>query len=434
MPGALAFRTLDLEARALLTRLARVEPFARTLPRVAAAEAPLAATLSIDRHLLGGRLKLRRLVETFLDWLRRDGRRVSPAEAQRRFALVKLRFNAALTQLDIFADALVQRAEHGYGIWLAGLDVVAADALALPGAPYEPPPIITYLDRGHGAAIRRARTRLPGGGKSPVAIIRIPRERMVGSGIASSLIHEVGHQGAALLDLVNSLRAELQVQTRRAPESERVAWRLFERWISEIVADFWAVATVGVAATQGLIGVVSLPRAFVFRIALDDPHPFPWIRVKLSIAFGDLLFPDSQWSALGRVWESFYPRAGLAASQLELIAKLEATLPRFVELVALHRPAPLGGRPLRALFPLTARQPWRLRRFFRTLRNDPRRLFQVAPSLAFAVLGQAKQDGQLDPDAEGAVTAKLLDHFALMKALDKDHGRRPDRNAGARAA
>ena len=58
-----------------------------------------------------------------------------------------------------------------------------------------------YLDRGHGAAIRRARARLPGGGMSPVAIIRVPRERMVGAGIASSLVHEVGHQAAALLDL-----------------------------------------------------------------------------------------------------------------------------------------------------------------------------------------------------------------------------------------
>ncbi len=48
-----------------------------------------------------------------------------------------------------------------------------------------------------GAAIRRARTRLPGGGDNPVAIIRVPRERMVGSGIASSLVHEVGHQAAA---------------------------------------------------------------------------------------------------------------------------------------------------------------------------------------------------------------------------------------------
>jgi len=34
------------------------------------------------------------------------------------------------------------------------------NALALPGF-YEAPPVICYLDRGAGAAIRRARTRLP---------------------------------------------------------------------------------------------------------------------------------------------------------------------------------------------------------------------------------------------------------------------------------
>jgi hypothetical protein len=38
----------------------------------------------------------------------------------------------------------------------------------------------------------------------------VPRERMVGSGVASSLVHEVGHQAAALLDLTNSLRPSLR--------------------------------------------------------------------------------------------------------------------------------------------------------------------------------------------------------------------------------
>ena len=91
---------------------------------------------------------------------------------------------------------------------------------------YEPPPVICYLDRGHGAAIRRARTRLPGGGENPVAIIRVPRERMVGSGIASSLVHEVGHQASALLDLVNSLRPVL-IGCNSKAGGEQVAWKHF---------------------------------------------------------------------------------------------------------------------------------------------------------------------------------------------------------------
>ena len=141
-----------------------------------------------------------------------------------------------------------QRSEHEHGTWLGGLDVLAADALALPGY-YDAPPVICYLDRGAGAAIRRARTRLPGGGKNPVGIIRVPRERMIGSGIASSLVHEVGHQAAALLDLVDSLRPELQARQQQGG-TEQVAWQLSERWIAEIVADYWAVARVGVTLNR----------------------------------------------------------------------------------------------------------------------------------------------------------------------------------------
>ena len=145
---------------------------------------------------------------------------------------------------------------------------------------------------------------------TPVAIIRAPRERMVGSGIASSVFHEVGHQAAALLGLVESLRPELREMAHSNPQ-EREAWALWERWISEIVADFWSVARVGVAATMGLMAVVSLPRAFVFRLDARDPHPTPWIRVKLSSAMGRALYPMQIWDQLIDLWESYYPPSGL---------------------------------------------------------------------------------------------------------------------------
>src|SRR5262249_42297591 len=152
------------------------------------------------------------------------GLAATPAEAQRRFTMLRLRFNTSLAQFDIFADALTQRSESQTGVWLAGLDTIAADALSLSGGYYNPPSVICYLDRGHGAAIRRARTRLPGGGENPVAIIRIPRERMVGSGIGSSLVHEVGHQAAALLDLVESIRPILR-RLQRNRGREAIAWQ-----------------------------------------------------------------------------------------------------------------------------------------------------------------------------------------------------------------
>jgi hypothetical protein len=298
---------------------------------------------------------------------------------------------------------------------MSGLDVVSADALALPGY-FEAPPVICYLDRGVGAAIRRARTRLPGGGGNPVAIIRVPRERMIGSGIASSLIHEVGHQGAALLGLVPSLRTVLQIMQRE--RDEPLVWQLWERWISEIVSDFWSVARVGVVSTLGLIGVVSLPRPFVFRINVDDPHPTPWIRVKLSCAIGDALYPHPQWRKVAKLWESYYPVSELDDERRDLFARLEASFPDFVSVLINHRPKALRGRSILEAMNVEQRTPGRLAALFSEWSKAPRQMYRAPPSLVFAVLGQAKADGGLGPEDESDLLAKLLTFWAMRSTLD----------------
>jgi hypothetical protein len=413
-----ALWSLSQEARALLTRLARVRSFALVEPMLPAANLLPATQDAIERHLIAGRRQLRQSVHHFLGWLRGPAAREATAEiAQRRFTFLKLRFNAVITQFDLFNDVISQRSENETGVWLSGLDVVSADALALPGDYYDVPPVICYLDRGIGAAIRRARTRLPGGGSNPVAIIRIPRERMIGSGIASSLIHEVGHQGAALLDLVNSLRPVLQgLQRGRPGESE--AWRLWERWISEIVADFWSVARLGVSSTMGLKGVVSLPRAFVFRVNADDPHPAPWIRVKLSCAVGDALYPHPQWKRLAELWQSFYPLDGLAPERQQLLRQLEESIPGFVAVLVNHRPRALRGHTLVEALGVAQRQPHQLAALFRAWNGSPPEMYRASPTLVFAVLGQASADGQLTPEEESALLAKLLTYWALRSTLD----------------
>ena len=53
---------------------------------------------------------------------------------------------------------------------------------------FEAPQVVCLLARGPGGAVRRARTRLPGGGRNPVAVVLVPRERMVGAnGIGSTV-------------------------------------------------------------------------------------------------------------------------------------------------------------------------------------------------------------------------------------------------------
>ncbi len=414
----LATWMLEQEARALLTRLDRVKPFALQETMLPAAALSPAAQTGIEQYLMRGRRDLRGRIHRYIAWLQGPGSAAPPEELQRQFTFLRLQFNLALSQLDLFSDAITQRSESETGVWLSGLDIAAQDALALPGGYYDAPPIVCYLHRGLGGAIRRARTRLPGGGDNPVAIIRIPRERMIGYGIASSLVHEVGHQAAALLGLVESLRPALQQRRRASRGPSARAWLLWERWISEIVADFWSVARVGIASTFGLIGVVSLPRAFVFRLNADDPHPFGWIRVKLSCAFGDALYPNPQWRQLATVWESLYPARGLRPELTDAVAGLESTIPEFVKTVIGHRPSSLRGQALGEVVRMPGRTPGRLLAHYRRWAANPERLGAAPPTLAFAVLGQARASGLLTPESENRLLGNLITYWALRSTLD----------------
>jgi len=420
-----AARLLDQEARSLLTRLALVRSFSLTEPMVPAAAPSDAASTGIEQYLSTRRNELRERAVRFLEWLRGPGRAAAPEEMQRRFTFLRLRFNSEITQFEIFSDALGQRGDAQLGTWLAGMDVAADDALAVPGLK-DPPPLLCYVDQGMGGAIRRARTRLPGGGgENPVAIVRMPRERMVGAGIASSLMHEVGHQAAAALDLLPGLNQLLGRRAQAASGEERATWMLLARWISEIAADFWAVGTVGIASTHGLVSVLALPKPFVFRGGMEDPHPIPWVRVHLSCAMGDALYPDPQWGAFAAVWRTLYPEDGVPPETRALLARLVAAAPEFVRLMAEHRPPALGGRALAEVFPRAERQPARLLADWRELGGDFLRLREVRPAHAFAMIGQARASGLLAPEEESRLLRHLLTYWALRRTLNASAGRAP---------
>jgi len=416
--GPLVSWLLEQEARALLTRLEEIKPFAIHETMVPAANLSPAAQLGIERTVADGRTALRRRVLGYLGWLRGPGRAASPADQQRRFVVLRLQFNNVLTQFDLFTEVVTQRSEHGTGVWLSGLDALAADALRLPGDYFEPPPVACYLARGPGAAIRRARTRLPGGASNPIAIIRVPRERMVGHGIASSLIHEVGHQAAALLSLVPSLRSCLQAVQRRRGPAGRAPWACFEKWISEIAADYWSVGMLGIGSTLGLIGVVSLPALFVYRPSGEDPHPIPWLRVLISCGIGDALYPHPQWATLARVWTSMYPPHRLAPGYARTLARLNATIPEFVRILVNHHPPALRGRSLRDVMPIRDRRPERLLELFANWRDSPAAMVHAPPSLVFASVGQARAAGRVTPEWESRALGGLLTAWAVRSSLD----------------
>ena len=212
----------------------------------------------------------------------------------------------------------------------------------------------------------------------------------------------------------------LQGLQRGAGATRASVWQLWERWISEIVADFWSVARVGIASTLGLMGVVSLPRAFVFRLNVDDPHPMPWIRVKLSGAMGEALYPHPQWRRLSATWESFYPPSGAGRSRRRTLLARAAGEHAGVRRAARQSPAQGAARSLAdgGAGGRTAAAGAALRALSAVERDAVRRCTARRRSLVFAVLGQARADGQLTPEDESALFGKLLTHWALRGTLN----------------
>jgi hypothetical protein len=96
-----AKQLLALETRALLTRLGRVKSFALQESMLPAAALLPAAQSAIEKYLVAGRRELRRLLHEHLRWLAKpEAARATAAQAQRRFTILRLKFNIVLTQFD----------------------------------------------------------------------------------------------------------------------------------------------------------------------------------------------------------------------------------------------------------------------------------------------------------------------------------------------
>lgn len=399
------------EAYALLGRLEQTELFSVSMPMVIAAGISNAALSAITTHWVSRKALLGKQINQFIQLLRQSNSgNLSDEELQRHFTRIKLRFNSLLDQFDIFADVINQRSEHKTGVWIAGLDILAADALQLNNSPFRAPPLMCFVERGHGAAIRKARTRLPGGDTNPVAIIQVPRERLVGSGIAASIVHEVGHQGAALLDLMPSIQHEMNQMPVSAQNQK--GWDLLRRWLSEILADFWAMAHLGAGATLGLMSVVGLPTYFMFRYKDDDPHPFPWIRVMISLAFGEKIYPDPQWKQLRQLWLRLYPLKERDEATKEIIRQIIEVLPVFTQLIINHKNTATKQQTLISLFPISQRQPNILRKLYPVSPSEQK----MPPTLVFAVIGQARADKRIDNQQESQFLSQTLTHWARKRA------------------
>jgi hypothetical protein len=105
-------------------------------------------------------------------------------------------------------------------------------------------------------------------------------------------------------------------------------------------------------------------------------------------------------------------------SAREPLARLERTIPAFTTLLLSHRPRALGGRTLGEALASPERRPDRLRALLRAWRPSLARLRAAPPTLAFAVIGQARADGAVSAAEESQLLGGLLSYWALRAAVD----------------
>ena len=128
--------------------------------------------------------------------------------------------------------------------------------------------------------------------------------------------------------------------------------------------------------------------------------------------------PTSSGSSFARVWESFYPLAGLDSTAAGTIASLQRTMPDFVRLLLRHRPAFLRGKTLQEVAVIPGRTPADLLEILTRGGSRRRKLMskQAAPTLVFAVFGRARVlRAGMTPEEEDRLLGKLITHWAVRE-------------------
>ena len=413
---------LTQEARALLTRLSRVRPFALLEPMVPAANLLPHAQIAIER--LPGRWGVATCARgTTLSRLAAWARQ---AQRHGRGGAAALLVPAPEVQCGAHAVRSLQRRHHSAqrtrvrrlavgagcrGSRCAGTAAAATIASRRSSATWIAAPAPRSGARARGC---RAAAIEPGGGHPRAArthgrqrhrVVAGARGRATRPPRCSTSWHRCAPCCAAC-------------SAGRRPTA--VGWQLLERWISEIVADFWAVARVGIASTMGLIG--RRQPAARFRVPGQS-------RRSASGALDprDAQLRDGPGACIRIRSGAGLQRCGRRSIRSTASTPNAAALPRSAAAhhaglrgAAHAAPARVAARTLAdrgaAMSPSGSR---RGSRAVSGLVPPPRRqMYQAPPSLVFAVIGQATSRRPRDARGREPAAGEAADPLGAGSTLD----------------
>lgn len=278
-------------------------------------------------------------------------------QVRRRVIRFRHRYLQTETVMDFYGDAVNTRTNPHLAALLSACDAIAVQGMTQVLKPLglDVPPVLTYLEKGMGAAITRFGLRLwDEGSLSPVAAIKITRHNLRRP---TSLVHEIGHQIAHQTSWTPELATA--IRARLGPVSPPVA-DAWVGWTSEVNADAFAFAHTGYASVAALHDVVAGEDRRVFSLPIGDPHPVPYLRVLLGARMCARAYGPGPWDDLTRAWIASHPLRGAPEAVRALIEGSLEHLGTIVDLCLFTPMRAFGGRPLAALVDPLAVSPDRL--------------------------------------------------------------------------
>jgi hypothetical protein len=261
-----------------------------------------------------------------------------------------LRFRNRYTRVEMtlvfFADAINTRTNPKIAGYLRACDILAYRSMSMLldqlGKPT--PSALTYFEKGIGAAVLRANLWLwDGVGVNPVAAIKITHHNLLRN---TALIHEAGHQAAAVVGWNEELGSRLATGLADAGPGVACEW---SGWASEIGADAFAFVHTGYAAVAALHDVLAAEETVVVRHTPGDPHPISYIRVLLGVEMCRDFYGAGPWDDLAQAWVRLYPLDRASGPTRALLEASIRLLPAIVRITLQEPMRSFGGRPLAGL-------------------------------------------------------------------------------------
>ncbi len=265
---------------------------------------------------------------------------------RRQLLMFRTRYTRVETTLVFFADAINTRTNPKTAGYLKACDILAYRSMAMLLDPLgKPTPnALSYFEKGIGAAVLRANLRLwDGTGVNPVAAIKITHHNLLRN---TALIHEAGHQAAAVVGWNEELAAKLATGLTGVPVGVPGEWA---GWASEIAADAFAFVHTGYAAVAALHDVLAAEEAVVFRHMPGDPHPISYIRVLLGVEMCRQFYGAGPWDDLAQAWVTLYSLQKAPGDTRELLEASVPVLPLIVRITLREPMRAFAGRPLAAV-------------------------------------------------------------------------------------